>query len=58
MAKVAAYHTDSPEYPPKHRTVYHDHDDCQDGKQIKMWHRKPGKGSPERKRCDECIRLG
>ncbi len=58
MAKVAAYHTDSPEYPPTHRTVYHDHDDCPDGKQIKTWHRKAGKGWPERRRCDECIRLG
>ena len=26
MAKVAPYNTDSPEYPPQHRSVYHDHD--------------------------------
>ena len=25
MAKVAPYHTNSPEYPPTHRNVYHDH---------------------------------
>jgi hypothetical protein len=28
MSKVAAFHTSSQEYPPKHREVYHDHDDC------------------------------
>jgi len=29
MARVAAYHTNSPEYPPAHRNVFHDHDDVQ-----------------------------
>jgi hypothetical protein len=53
MAKVPAYHTDSPEYPPKHREVYHDHDDCHDGKAIKSWHRKSGTGG--KKRCEVCI---
>lgn len=57
MAKVAPYHTDSPEYPPKHRNVYHDHDDCPDGRQIKPWHKKAGMGI-SRHRCDECIKLG
>jgi hypothetical protein len=56
MAKVPAYHTDSPEYPPKHREVYHDHDDCHDGKAIKPEHRKPGTGFKQR--CDVCIKLG
>jgi len=56
MAKIDLYHTDSPEYPPEHRNVYHDHDDCPDGKRIKSWHRKDGKGN--RPRCDECIKLG
>jgi len=56
MSKVAAYHTDSPEYPPRERNVYHDHDDCPDGRRIKSWHRKPGNAG--RPRCDACIRLG
>jgi hypothetical protein len=42
MAKVAAYHTTSPEYPPTHRNVYHDHDDCHDGKSIKPKDRVSG----------------
>jgi hypothetical protein len=58
MAKVAEYHTDSPEYPLKQREVYHDHDDCADGRRIKTLHRKPGRGFPPRRRCDECIKLG
>jgi hypothetical protein len=56
MAKVSPYHTDSPEYPPKHRNVYHDHDDCPDGKKIESKHRKSGTGN--KPRCDECIKLG
>jgi hypothetical protein len=53
MAKVDAYHTDSEEY--SHRDVYHDHDDCKDGKQIQAKHRKAGKGN--RPRCKVCIGL-
>jgi len=56
MAKVPAYHTDSQEYPPSHRNVYHDHNDCKYGKEIKSQHRKDGAGN--RPRCDECKRLG
>jgi hypothetical protein len=56
MAKVAAYHTNSPEYEPRHREVYHDHDDCFDGKRIKQEHKEQGTGS--KKRCKECIRRG
>jgi hypothetical protein len=56
MAKVAAYHTTSLEYPPTHRNVYHDHDYCKYGKEIKLWHRVSGTGN--KPRCDECIRLG
>lgn len=56
MAKVGPYHTTSPEYPPKHRNVYHDHDDCPAGREIQQRHRVPGKG--DRPRCDDCIRLG
>lgn len=56
MSKVAAYHTTSPEYPPKHREVYHDHDDCHDGRGIKPQHRERGTGS--KKRCLVCTQLG
>jgi hypothetical protein len=56
MGTVAAFHTDSPEYPPTHREVYHDRDDCPDGKRIKREHRKTGTGN--KKRCKECIKLG
>jgi hypothetical protein len=56
MSKVGAYHTTSPEYPPEHRNVYHDHDNCPDGKRIKPQHKVDGKGG--RPRCDECVRLG
>jgi hypothetical protein len=55
MAKVPAYHTDSPEYPPKHREVYHDKDTCPDGKRIKPEHRKPGTGG--KKHCLECDKV-
>ncbi len=55
MAKIAPYNTDSPEYPPQHRNVYHDHDDCPDGRRIKPEHRKPGTGGKEH--CKECIKL-
>jgi len=56
MATVAPYHTNSEEYPPQHREVYHDHDDCRDGKQILSHHREAGTGG--KKRCKECIKLG
>ena len=56
MAKVKPYHTNSPEYSAHHREVYHDHDDCHYGKDIKSWHRENGEGG--KPRCKECIRLG
>jgi hypothetical protein len=56
MARVPSYNTDSPEYPPEHRNVYHDHDDCKDGKKILPKHRKSGTGGKQR--CKECIKLG
>lgn len=56
MAKVAAYHTNSKEYPPEHREVYHDHDDCKDGKRIQEKHREYGTG--DKPRCKVCIDLG
>jgi hypothetical protein len=33
--RVDPFHTDSPEYLPKHREVYHDKDTCPDGKGIR-----------------------
>lgn len=56
MAKVASFHTNELEYPPEHRNVYHDHDDCFEGKKIKPQHRVSGTGS--KPRCKECVRLG
>jgi hypothetical protein len=53
---MAKYHTDSPEYPPEHREVYHDHENYPDGKRIKPEHRKPGDGG--KPRCKACIKLG
>ena len=50
--KVPAYHTTNPE----HRNVYHDHDDCKDGKRILAADKVAGTGG--RPRCQECIRLG
>lgn len=51
-----AYHTDSPEYPPSHRNVHHDHNDCPDGKRIKTENRKYGTGG--KPLCDACKKLG
>jgi hypothetical protein len=56
MSKVSPYHTTSEEYPPSHREVYHDHDDCPDGKKIKSANRKAGTNN--KPRCKECIKLG
>ena len=56
MAKVAPYHTSSPEYPPTHREVHHNHDNCPDGKRIKPEHRLSGAGG--KPLCKECAKLG
>jgi len=56
MAKIAPYNTNETEYPPSHRNVYHDHDDCKYGKTIKASHRISGTGG--KPRCDECKKLG
>jgi hypothetical protein len=55
MAKVEAFHTTSPEYPPKHREVYHDKDTCADGKKIQAKHRVKGTGN--KKHCLECEKV-
>lgn len=53
---MSPYHTNSPEEPPEHREVYHDHDNCEYGKRIKPWHKESGNGG--KARCKECIKLG
>jgi hypothetical protein len=55
MAKVAAYHTTSDEESAHNREVYHDHDNCPTGKQIKSWNRAGGTAG--RPRCKDCVRL-
>lgn len=40
----AAYHTNSAEYPPKNREVYHNNNQCSEGKKIKLEHRESGTG--------------
>lgn len=53
MANDPPYHTDSPEYPPQNRAVYHDDNDCPEGKKIKPEHRKDGTAG--RPHCKECA---
>jgi hypothetical protein len=55
MPKVNPFHTNSPEYLPTHREVYHDIDTCPDGKRIKPQHREDGTGN--KKHCLECEKL-
>ncbi len=49
------FHTESTEYPPTHRNVYHDNSLCEYGKEIKPEHRVSGSGG--RVRCDRCSSL-
>ena len=57
MAKVLAYHTDFEEHPAEYREVYHDHDDCPDGRLILPHHRSSGTGGkPQCKKCAELTR--
>lgn len=55
MAKVSPCHTNSPESR-SNRNVYHDHDDCFEGKKIEATHLE--RGTADRPRCDECKKLG
>jgi hypothetical protein len=52
MAKVPSYHSDSLEDKP----VYHDHDDCWEGRKIERKHLQPGTGG--KRRCEVCTSLG
>lgn len=56
MAKVAPYHTITPERPYGERDVYHDHDNCPTGRLIEARNRRAG--TDERPRCLDCISLG
>ncbi len=55
-SRVLPFHTNTEEYPPTHREVYHDHDDCHYGREIKPEHREEGDGG--RPRCSLCTDLG
>lgn len=55
MATVPPFHTNSPEYPPRHRRVYHDKDTCPDGKRILTQDRESGTGG--KKHCRECDKV-
>jgi hypothetical protein len=46
------YHTNSPEYGPKNREVYHNNNNCPEGKKIQEKHREPG--TDGRPLCKEC----
>jgi hypothetical protein len=52
MAKVPPYHSISPEDP----DVYHDHDDCYEGRKILSENKRPG--TDDRRKCEVCARLG
>jgi hypothetical protein len=47
-----AYHTNSQEYPPEHRNVHHNNNNCKNGKQIKQQHRMGGTGG--KPLCKDC----
>jgi hypothetical protein len=51
----APYHTTSDEEPPEHRAVYHNYNDCYEGKKIKPWNRVAGTGGKQR--CKVCIKM-
>lgn len=56
MSRVSPYHTTHDEnYPPTHRDVYHDRDDCHYGNEIELEHREEGRGA--RPRCARCLEL-
>ena len=55
MPHAAPIHTNSPEYPPSHRNVYHDSSACGFRNDIKQEHRISGEGG--RPPCDRCKTL-
>jgi hypothetical protein len=54
MVEDKRYHTDSPEEPPEHREVYHDKENCPEGKKILTKNRRTGTGG--KKYCKVCPR--
>ena len=55
MAKVPPYHTDFEEHPAESRKVYHDHNNCPDGRLILPHHRKSGTGG--KPLCKKCAKM-
>jgi hypothetical protein len=55
MATVKPFHTNSEEYPPEHREVYHDKDTCPYGRRIKPEHRERGTG--DKLHCSQCEKI-
>lgn len=49
---VAPYHSTNPSDP----DVYHDHDNCPSGQQIRWYNKKPGTGGYPK--CKHCVGLG
>jgi hypothetical protein len=55
MPTVVAYHANTTADQSCHKNVYHDHDECQDGKAIKPEHRVSGTGG--KPHCKVCANL-
>ena len=55
IMKVNPFYTTTPEHGARHRDVYHDNNQCADGKRIRPEHRVSGTGG--RPKCDECKTL-
>jgi hypothetical protein len=56
MAKVAPYHTITPEKPYGEQDVYHDQNNCPAGQLIEPQNRRSGTAG--RPRCKDCISIG
>jgi hypothetical protein len=56
VTKVAAFHTDSDDYRPEDKLVYHDQSECGYGKEIKR-NGNDVAGTAGRRRCDRCTDL-
>lgn len=56
MAKVPAFHTDSDDYRPEDKLVYHDNDQCGYGNEIKR-DGNAKDGMAGRRRCYRCDEL-
>lgn len=56
MTKVPAFHTDSDDYRPEDKWVYHDNDKCGYGNRIKRDGNNIA-GTAGRKRCSKCDEM-